>query len=303
MSQALALGIDLGGTQLRVAVVDGHGRVLRREAVRTDVNGGPLHIIAQMQRLADDLAASDWKDIAAIGVCAPGPLDSEQGQVIDIPTLPGWQNFPLRRALEEKFSRPAAIENDGIAAAYGEWKFGAGQGLDHLVYVTVSTGIGGGVVADGRLLRGRRGMAGHVGHMMIAENGPRCLCGGSGCFEVLASGSALNLAARAKGFDGAQAAVAAARGGDAVALAVLDREADVLGYGFASLLHLYSPQRMIVGGGVSQALDLMLPRIRAGIERHAMPPFRAVEIVTAALGDNAGLAGAASLALSQNYRA
>lgn len=299
----LALAFDLGGTQLRAAVVDDTGQVLRRSAVLTEVKGGPPAIISQMMQLAVEVAGDDRSRVATAGAAAPGPLDSEQGTIIDIPTLPGWTGFPLARVLSERLGLPVVLENDGIAAAYGEWKFGAGRGLSHLVYVTVSTGIGGGVVADGQLLRGRRGMAGHIGHMMIDRNGPTCLCGGTGCFEAMASGSAFASAARAAGFADARVLVAAARRNDPTALQVLAHQGDILGYGFASLLHLYSPQRLIMGGGVSGALDLLAPHIRKQIECHAMPPFRAVDVIAAKLGDNAGLVGAAGLALLQNFRA
>lgn len=300
---ALALAIDLGGTQLRVAVVNDAGQLVRRAAMATPVAGGPPAIVADMLRLAGEVIGDDRHEIAGAGVSAPGPLDSDTGTIIDMPTLPGWADYPLQRLLGEKLAMPVVLENDGIAAAFGEWKYGAGRGLAHLVYVTVSTGIGGGVVADGRLLRGHRGMAGHVGHMMIARDGPKCSCGGTGCFEALASGTAFNGAARAAGYADAKAVVAAARQGDARAAAVVAGEADVLGYGFASLLYLFSPQRLIVGGGVSQALDLMASRIDDQIRRHTMAPFRDVEVAAAELGDNAGLVGAAGLALSQNYRA
>ena len=292
------MGVDLGGTNLRVAVINAAGTVLARKSVPTEAAGGPDAIIAQILSLAQNLGGADWVDISAVGVAAPGPLDSGAGVILGIPTLPGWEDFPLRSVLADKFQRPVVLENDGIAAAFGEWKSGAGQGFGHMVYVTVSTGIGGGVVADNRLLRGRRGMAGHVGHMLIAIDGPRCACGAIGCFEALASGTAFTAAARHAGFADAAAAVAAARAGDSTAIAVVNHEADLLGYGFASLLHLYAPQRLIVGGGVAEALDLMHPRIKAQLNRHAMPPFRDIDIVRAGLGDNSGLVGAAMLALT-----
>lgn len=292
----LALGIDLGGTNLRAAIIDSNGHVLRRQSVPTDAQGGPQAIISQMRLLADGLGGLG--EIAAVGVAAPGPLDSDTGHIIGIPTLPGWENYPLRHELMAKFARPVVLENDGIAAAFGEWRFGAGRGLSHMLYVTVSTGIGGGVVADGKLLRGHRGMAGHIGHMMIGADGPRCACGGTGCFEAHASGTAFTAEARKAGFANAGDAVKAARTGDAMAKALVDREASLLGYGFASLLHLYSPERLVMGGGVSDALDLMRQPIMAQINRHAMLPFRSVDLVRAELGDNCGLVGAAALALS-----
>lgn len=298
MIPPLVLGIDLGGTQLRVALLDQHGTILRREARYTERAGGPEVIVEQINKLANAVIAGDKTRVVAVGVSAPGPLDSDQGRVIEIPTLPGWTNFPLRQVLSDEFKRPVVLENDGIAGAFGEWKFGEGRGVDNLVYVTVSTGIGGGIVADGNLLRGRRGMAGHLGHMMIDVDGPLCMCGGKGCFEVLASGSALNAAAIAGGYLDGKSVTEAARRGDARAIVILDNEADMLGYGFTSLLHLYSPQRLIVGGGVAAALDLMSVRIAAQVQHLAMRPFRSVEIVGAGLANNSSLVGAAMLALS-----
>jgi glucokinase len=292
----LALAIDLGGTQLRAALVNENGAVLSRASLATDVQGGPKAIIAQILQAAQTAGFSKSREnIIGCGICAPGPLDSEAGTIIGIPTLPGWEDFPLRAELSEALALKVVLENDGIAAANGEWRFGAGRGLSHLVYVTVSTGIGGGVVADGKLMRGSRGMAGHVGHLMIDPKGPRCACGGKGCFEAHASGTALGAAGKAHGFADAKSIVSAARAGDASALALLDQEADYLAYGFASLLHLYSPQKLIIGGGVSQALDLMAARITARLAELVMPPFRDVAVVKAALGDDAGLAGMGGL--------
>lgn len=287
-----ALGFDLGGTQVRAALVEG-GQVLRRAALRTDVTGGPEAVMEQFLRLGESVA--DKAAPVAVGIAAPGPLDTVTGVVDHIPTLPGWESFALRDRLAHAFGLPAVVENDGIAAAQGEWRHGAGRGLAHLVYVTVSTGVGGGVVVDGRLLHGRRGMAGHVGHMRVAEDGPVCSCGRVGCFEALASGTAFGRRA-----DGGAEAVARARQGDPAALSLLAEEARLLGRGFANLAHLYAPERIIMGGGVAQAFDLLAPRIRAEFDAEAMPPFRTVEIVPAALGDNAGLIGAADLALQGN---
>ncbi|MGB8818462.1 MAG: ROK family protein [Rhizobiaceae bacterium] len=297
MAGLFALGIDIGGTQIRAALVDEDGVVVKRESVATNALGGPDVIVRQAVQLANDSSAGLSADaIEAIGVCAPGPLDSDTGVVLDIATLPGWQNYPLRRNLSEAFRRPILLENDGIAAAFGEWKHGAGKGVDNLVYVTVSTGLGGGVVVDGHLLRGHRGMAGHVGHMMINPDGPRCGCGGRGCFEAYASGTNFALAGLANGFASGEAIVDAARKGDAAAIELVNQEARYLGYGFASLMHLYSPQRLIIGGGVSKALDLLMPGIRAQIDDVAMPAFRRAEIVAALLGDNCGLVGVAGMA-------
>lgn len=312
MTDALAIGIDLGGTQVRAALVDGSGALLARAAAPTDVEGGPERVIEQMRRLVSEVSAASPGRTAAVGVSAPGPLDTETGTVLHIPTLPRWDGLPLRDRLAAELSLPVLLENDGIAAAYGEWRLGAGVGLDHLVYATISTGIGGGIVVDGRLLHGRRGMAGHVGHFQMMPGGPPCSCGAPGCFEAMAAGTALGKAGRAAakrnpgsllaalapaGCLGAHHVVEAARQGDDVALRLIEQEAEYLGIGFTGLIHLYSPQRVIMGGGVAAAFDLLERGIHAVIERQAMAAFRDVRVVRAGLGINSGLIGAAALAL------
>lgn len=311
MPKGFSLGFDLGGTQVRAALVK-EGEIVRRAALRTDVSGGPEAVMAQFQRLASEVM--DGAAIGAVGISAPGPLDTVAGIVDHIPTLPGWEQFPLRARMAEQFSVPAIVENDGISAAYGEWKFGAGVGLSNFVYATISTGIGGGVVMDDNLLHGRRGMGAHIGHFRMDPNGPICSCGGTGCFEALAAGSALDkrtaeaAAADPGSYLGKIAAVEtvtaghAVRGakvGDATCLDLLQQEARFLGLGFTGLAHMFSPERIIMGGGVSKAFDLLQDEIHATIRREAMPPFRNVRVVAAKLGDNAGLIGAASLAMDR----
>jgi glucokinase len=308
----LAVAVDVGGTQVRAGLVEG-GEVLRRAAAPTAVAGGPEAVVAQLLELVGRVCTpEDRPRLAGVGACAPGPLDSERGVVLGIPTLPGWEGFPLRDVLAARLALPVLVENDGIAAAFGEWRFGAGRGLRHLVYVTVSTGIGGGVVADGRLLRGRQGMAGHIGHLRLAAEGPRCGCGVVGHFEALAAGTALGARARAAARahpggalgrlaggaePGAREVVEGARRGDPLCLELLREEAELLGVGFAALLHLYSPERIVMGGGVAQAFDLLIGGIEAAVRRDALEPFRGVPVVPAALGENSGLVGAAALAV------
>lgn len=307
-----AIGLDLGGTQVRAALVRS-GQVLRRVAAPTDVTGGPEAVLSQFRELVASICnADEFEDVAAVGLAAPGPLDTVSGVVEAIPTLPRWEQFPIRDRLRAEFDRPVVVENDAVAAAFGEWQHGAGVGLDHLVYVTVSTGIGGGVVVDGRLIHGRRGMAAHVGHFRIVPDGPRCSCGTLGCFEATASGTALDTRARARakdnptGFLGSRAAeksadghdvVEGARAGDPDCVALLNEEADYLGVGFTGLIHMFSPDVLIMGGGVVNAFELLSERIHAVIRRDALAPFKGVPVVPAMLGDNSGLIGSASLAL------
>jgi glucokinase len=311
MAERAFIGIDLGGTHVRAALVEA-GRVLRRATACTDVRGGPIAILRQFQQLIAEICGPEERTrLAGIGVAAPGPLDSETGTILHIPTLPNWEDFALKQALASEFGLPVVVENDGIAAAYGEWQYGAGRGLHNLVYVTVSTGIGGGVVVDGRLMHGRRGMGAHVGHFRMALDGPRCACGATGCFEALAAGTALGKRARdaarqnpdsslaqlsaAEAVD-ARHVVTGARSGDPVCLRLLREEAEFLGAGFTGLIHLYSPERVIMGGGVSNAFDLLEHDIHTVIRRDALPPFKTVPVVRAGLGHDSGLIGATALA-------
>ncbi len=313
MTKQCFIGIDLGGTHVRAALVAG-GQLLRRATACTDVSGGPQAVLRQFKQLVGEICSPEgWKQIGGIGVAAPGPLDSETGTILHIPTLRGWEDFPLKQALTSDFGLPVLVENDGIAAAYGEWQYGAGKGLRHLVYVTVSTGIGGGVVVDGKLMHGHRGMASHVGHFRMAFDGPLCSCGATGCFEAFAAGTALGKRARdaarqhPKGLLAqlatpetvdARHVVAGARRGDPVCVGLLQEEAALLGAGFTGLIHLYSPERIIMGGGVSDAFDLLEHDIHTVIRRDAMQPFKDVPVVRAGLDHDSGLIGAAALAAS-----
>lgn len=313
MSRA-AIGLDLGGTELRAAIVSESGRVLAHAQVKTEAAAGPDVVIAQMAALARHVRAERPDlEILGLGIGAPGPLDADAGIAIAPPTLAGWRDVPLRDRLAEALSMPVVLDNDGHAAALGEWRFGSGAGLRHFVYVTISTGIGGGVVSDGRLVRGRRGLAGHVGHMAIVEDGPVCACGTHGCWEALASGTALGREARRAvttdptsrlaalaGTEPANArhVAAAAREGDATALALMAEEGRRLGIGIANLLHLYSPERIVLGGGLTSAFDLFAPAMRATIAARAMPDFRAVPVEPSALGLEVGVVGAAALVLA-----
>lgn len=308
------IGVDFGGTQVRAALVKG-SRVLRRAKTRTDANGGPTAILNQFKHLISEICGpEDWERLAGVGVSAPGPLDSRTGTILGIPTLPSWEGFALKDVLSSDLGLPVVVENDGIAAAYGEWQYGAGAGLENLVYVTVSTGIGGGVVIDGRLMHGRRGMGGHVGHFKISPVGPRCSCGAIGCFEAFASGTAFgkraretarhyptSLLGRRSTTENIEASHVAegARQDDPMCLALLSEEANYLGTGFTGLIHLFSPDRIIMGGGVSQAFDLLERDIHAVIQRDAMAPFKTVPVVRSLLADNSGLIGAAALALAE----
>lgn len=310
MSAAAVIAVDIGGTQVRVALFK-DDRLQQRAALPTDVTGGPSGVMDQIDALIEQMVAKDdRKTITGIGLSLAGPIDTESALVTRIPTLPGWDGLPVAQALSERTGFPARVENDGIAATLGEWRYGAGRGVSNIVYLTVSTGIGGGAVVDGRLLHGRKGIAGHLGHMRMAQEGPTCPCGTVGCFEALASGSALteravstadksdHLAgiAQSRAID-ARDVFEGARADDSHCLDLVAEEARYLGQGITSVIHIFSPDRVVMGGGLSKAFDQLEPGINEIISRDAMPPFRSVPVVKSALGDDSGLFGAASLVL------
>lgn len=306
MTPPVALGIDIGGTRLRAALVSRSGAVLARKEVLTLAQAGPEAVVAQVAELAAIVAGGiPHSDIAGAGISAPGPIDTVRGVALGVPTLKGWSGVPVAAMTADALKMPVRLENDAIAAANGEWRFGAGRGLANLVYVTVSTGVGGGAVVDGNLLRGRMGLAGHVGHMVVMRDGALCSCGNRGCWEAYASGTAFarRIAERLarEGATGLHADASpadvfrAARGGDAVAAELVAEHGDYLGLGIVGLLHLFSPDAVILGGGVSNGFDLLLPAMKWRVDAGAMPAFREAALLPAGLGENSGLVGAAAL--------
>jgi glucokinase len=306
------LGVDLGGTKILTALVDGRGQVRRRVRVATP-GGGPEPVIDVIVETVHAVARDAGVEIRALrglGVGAPGPMDPRTGIVFEPPNLPGWRDVPLGAALTTRLGIPAFVENDANAAALGERWAGAGVGIDDLIYMTVSTGIGGGLIFGGRLYHGVSGTAGEIGHMVVDPRGPQCPCGRVGCLEAMASGPSIARDARAAVRAGrrtalaliaqdeldAAAVAAAALDGDAVALEIYARAAAALGAGIANLVNLLNPAMVIIGGGVSHAGDLIFPVVRRIVRQEAFErPASAVQIVPALLGDDAGAVGAAAV--------
>jgi len=311
----LVIAVDLGGTQIRVALSDLEGQFLRRVACPTEAAQGQEAVMRRLvARIQEVRQGIPDKDILGVGIGSPGPVDALAGLIISPPNLPGWEEVPLRDFLEQRLSLPVRLANDANAAALGEWAFGDGRGRQNVVYVTISTGIGGGVIAEGRLLLGHRGLAGEVGHMTLLPEGPRCNCGNYGCWEALASGTAI---AR----DGAEAVrvhpasrlaklcekdpervdarmVATAAGlGDRAAKEIIERAAFYCGVGVANLLHLYSPEIVLIGGGVSKMGDILFTTVRQVVLERVMRPYRSVPIEPAALDVDVGLLGTVALFL------
>lgn len=313
---AYVVGVDLGGTQIRAALVQG-GAMLTRIGKPTLEQEGPEAVIKRMQEAIREcvkVAGITLAQVEAIGIGAPGPLDGEKGIVFSPPNLTGWDTIPLQRIMEDAFRLPARIGNDANLAGFAEFLIGAGRGTKHLVYITVSTGIGGGVISNGRILTGVSGTAGEIGHMTIDSNGPRCNCGNIGCLEVLASGRAIGrygCKAVEQGTEtrlrdlcqgdpsrvDSKMVVEAAREGDTVAAEIMHRAATLIGVGVVNVLHLYNPEIVVIGGGVMQAGELLFSPIRQVVGERAMRVPAAAKIVPAALGQDAGILGAAALAV------
>ncbi|MFN3929835.1 MAG: ROK family protein, partial [Thermoflexus sp.] len=301
------IAVDLGGTNIRASRCAEDGRIFARAQTPTRPEEGVEAVIARIVGAIEAVWA-DEEPVEAIGVGAPGPLDPQTGVVLTAPNL-GWENVPLADRLRDRFGVPCFVGNDANLAALGEWKYGAGRGHEHLVYLTVSTGIGGGVITHGMLLEGARGLGAELGHIVVeARDGPRCGCGQTGCLEALASGTAIARMAReawARGepvpwpdpsaVTAADVAEAATRG-DPVAGVIMDRAAFYLGVGIASFWHIFNPTLIILGGGVMKAGDWFLEKIRAYARDRAMTPNYVTPIVRAALKDDVGLLGALAYA-------
>ncbi|HYN88119.1 MAG TPA: ROK family protein [Ardenticatenaceae bacterium] len=307
------VGVDLGGTHLRAALVDDTGTIIGQLKRRTMADEGPERVF---ENLADAIIAVSAemprKTLLGVGVAAPGPVDTEAGVVHAPPNLPGWGIVPLAEILSRRTGLPIRVGNDANLAAVGEHTFGAGVGLSNLIYLTISTGIGGGVIADNRLLLGQRGLAAELGHILIVPHGPICSCGLRGHLEALAAGPAIaehmagllraGLTSSVQPVNGQISAieiVKAAQEGDSLACQVIGEAGTFIGRGIASMVHCFAPQRIVIGGGVSNAGDLLLKPIQQSAYSRVMPAYRdTFDIVLTALGDDVGLLGAAGLALS-----
>jgi glucokinase len=285
--------IDIGGTNIAVGLVDGEGRVHARRECPTDARRGypdALGRIISMLRLAIEEAGP----IHGIGIGSTGPVDPLAGVIGKLAFLPGWEGAPLAGDLARAFEVRVAMENDGDAAALGEAAWGAARNCNHLIFVTIGTGIGGGILLDGRLYRGAGGAHPEIGHHVIDPAGPLCSCGARGCWESLASGPAM-AAWLGSGFT-AQRICELARQGDGAARQAVDREAAYLGLALANLVTLLVPEMIVLGGGLMRSADLFLDAMRETIRRHCgYVPFERTALRISALGPDAALAGAAAV--------
>jgi len=321
MTASYFIGVDLGGTNVRAARFTRQSHTPEAKTkIPTEGARGVDHVYGRIEAAIREVAPSDLALVAGVGIAVPGPTDPYAGVVMKAPNIPDWINIPLRQVMRSRLGRPVFIGNDANLAALGEWKFGAGRGHTDVLYLTISTGIGGGVISGNRLLLGVRGLAAEVGHMQVDPRGPLCGCGQLGHIESFASGTAIAKTAQASLRDGqgedsqvlklvdgdisrvTSAVVGqAAQAGDGFACDLIAEAGTMLGQAVASMLHAYNPSIVIFGGGVSMLGDLLLEPTRRAVRRYAMSEayWKDCPLVLAALGDDAGLVGAGALVMEE----
>ena len=310
-----AAGVDFGGTNVKVGLVDAAGRVVRTEAFSSSEASRPDTFVKRVGRAVEALSRSVGvrpSRLQGIGVGAPGPVDVQRGMIHFMVNVPGWREVPLGRLLERRLHCPCLVDNDVNLFTLGEWRFGAGRGADALVGMTLGTGVGGGLVFDGVLYRGCRGAAGEVGHMVIDPRGRRCGCGRRGCLEAqVGTAAILNMGAQAIRRQGGllregvrraggrltpELISRAAAKGDRHAKAIWTEVGRRLGIGLANLVNLLNPDRIVIGGGIGNAWRWFAPTALSTVRSEAMAVHaRAVRIVRAQLGNAAGVVGATVL--------
>ena len=321
MASPLFIGVDIGGTNIRAARFSADSHYPDHKVKDpTLAHQGLETVLGRLEMAIGEAAEGRLDEVAGIGIAAPGPIDPHTGTVLSAPNLQGWNNLPLQKLMEQRIGRPVFLGNDANLAGLGEWRFGAGQGHKDIVYLTISTGIGAGIIAGGRMLVGANGLAAEVGHVLAVPDGPMCGCGHRGHLEAVASGTAIGRLARARleAGDGANSIVrdlaggrvenvtaelvgAAAQAGDEFGQRQIDEAGAHIGRTVAGLLHILNPSIVILGGGVSMMGEVFLEPIRAAVRQHAMSEayWRNCPIVLAALGDDAGLIGAGALAMAE----
>ncbi|WP_196001752.1 ROK family protein [Clostridium sp. 1001271B_151109_B4] len=312
MEKKYVVGVDLGGTKIYTALVDLEGNIIKEKTVETLANEGEQ---AVMGRIIDTINyvidGTDKDSIRSIGIGSPGPLDVKNGIIIENSNLP-FKNFAIVKTIRETYDLPTYLDNDANVATLGEFMFGAGKGTENMVFITASTGIGGGAVLNGKLFRGATGNALEVGHTIVATEGPRCGCGNVGCAEAFGSGTAIgkrakeavasNVETTLKNYEDvtAKEVFKEAANGDRVAKNILETSLTYLGIAVANTITNFDPEKVVIGGGVVNGGDIVLDTIRRVVSERCMKTF--VENCTvekAVLGGKAGVLGAAALAITE----
>ena len=300
------IGIDVGGTNVKIALVDDKGSIIYSNSVPTRAELGYEYTVNNIKQAIHDLLTEtklSTKDIEGIGFGFPGQVDYKAGIVRNAPNIPGWVEVPIAKLIEDEFHIPTRVDNDVRCAALGELNYGAGKGCENLICITVGTGIGSGLIVNGKLVRGASNAAGEIGHIKLEMNGgPLCGCGDTGCLEAFASGPSIVAMAnefREMANGGAitpYIVCEAAKAGDPVAQRIFTIMGEYIGIGMASVVNLLNPERIIVGGGVAEAGDFLLNPLKETLLKRAMKVAGSVvEVVPAQLGNNAGVIGASLL--------
>ena len=312
MKKKYVVGVDLGGTKIYTALVDLEGNIIKEKTVETLAHEGEQAVVG---RIVDTINyvidGTDKNLIKSIGIGSPGPLDVKNGIIIENSNLP-FKNFEIVKTIKETFDLPTHLDNDANVATLGEFMFGAGKGTENMVFITASTGIGGGAVLNGKLFRGSTGNALEVGHITVSTEGPRCGCGNIGCAEALGSGTAIgkrakeavlsNVTTSLKNYDNvtAKEVFKEASNGDRVAKNILKNSLTYLGIAVANTITNFDPEKVVVGGGVVNGGDIVIETIRNVVEERCMAAFvENCTIEKAVLGGKAGVLGAAALAITE----
>jgi glucokinase len=321
MKRKFIIGVDLGGTKIATGIMDLNGNIITKNKEFTQQESGPKGVISQMIRMVEENiknANISLKEIKGIGIGAAGPLNTKKGIIIEPPNLIGWRNVQLVKPFKEKFFIPVYLDNDANAAALGEFYFGAGKGTKNMVYLTISTGIGGGIIIEGKLYHGANDNAGEIGHMTIDPDGPLCRCGNRGCLEAHSSGTSIARYAkeilRSKKIKtsileavnndiekiDAEIVFKCAKEGDNLAKEIVNKICEFLGIGVANIINIFNPEKVVLGGGVTKAGNILFKIVRKVAKERAMPSlFKVVKIVPAKLKDNVGIIGAGALILER----
>ena len=312
MEKKYVVGVDLGGTKIYTALVDLEGNIIKEKTVETLAHEGEQAVMGRIVDTINYVIDGTDKDlIKSIGIGSPGPLDVKNGIIIENSNLP-FKNFAIVKTIKETYDLPTYLDNDANVATLGEFMFGAGKGTENMVFITASTGIGGGAVLNGKLFRGSTGNALEVGHMTVATEGPRCGCGNLGCAEALGSGTAIgkrakeavlsNVVTSLKNYENvtAKEVFKEAANGDRVAKNILNTSLTYLGIAVANTITNFDPEKVVVGGGVVNGGDIVIDTIRNVVEERCMAAFdENCTIEKAVLGGKAGVLGAAALAITE----
>lgn len=310
------MGVDIGGTKVAAGLIDASGTIISQRRVpmvsNSDATAGLDSVLAAIDSVLSDLKGS--QEVRAIGICAPGPLDPTTGTIINPPNLPCWRDFPLAKQVAKVHRIPVKVDNDANSAAFAEARWGAGRGYNNIFYVTIGTGIGTGIVLNGRIYHGRTGAAGEGGHVSIDYHGPICPCGKPGCIEVLAAGPAIAKRARGKLLRGGNSSMLlqlakgnpeavttemvgeASAAGDPIAHETLHETVDLLSLWLGNMVDLLDPEAIIIGGGATTVLLPFFDEMRKVLPRYCVNPrANEVALLPAHYGADSGVAGGAAL--------